>query len=414
MNRPAALILPILMATLSTGMVQAKSPSAPHWVPVWYASPEPAGPVDKELVNATLRQIVRVSANGTNIRLRLSNAYGKDPLHIDAIRVAKREGGSRIDVATDRPVTFSGHESVTIAPGAWALSDPLDLTVATQSDIAVSLYVSESTPLTTLHDNQRAALYVASGDLTRAADLPVASVDIGIGNGCPWLTEVEVSGTTAKSAVVAFGDSITDGYGITPDKGATWPQLLSQRFQVAHIPLSVVNAGISGNRLLHNGQWIRFGDAALARFDRDVLAQPNVSATILLIGINDLGHSKGPGAAEYVSGQDIVDGLTQIAERAHERGIRVYAATLTPFKGTIFTDYYSDDKETQRLLVNGWIRHSKLIDGVIDFDAAVMAPEAPDHMQPDLALTDHLHPNDAGAKIMADAVPLNLFDWAKH
>ncbi len=413
MNRRAALMFAAFMAGIPFSMAQAKTAPAPHWVPVWYASPEPVGPVDKKLENTTLRQIVRVSAAGNTIRLRVSNAYGTDPLHIDAIRVANRLAGSRIDVTTDTTVTFSGHDGVTLAPGAWVLSDPISLTVAAQGDVAVSLYVSTPTPLTTEHDNQRGALYVATGNLTRAADLPVAPVDIGIGSGCPWLAEVEVSGTPAKSAVVAFGDSITDGYGITPDTGGTWPQILGQRFNDAHIPLSVVNAGISGNRLLHNGQWIRFGDAALARFDRDVLAQPNVSATIVLIGINDLGHSKGPGAPEYVSGQDIIDGLTQIAERAHERGIRVYAATLTPFKGTVFTDYYSDEKETQRLLINAWIRQSKLFDGVIDFDAAVVAPDAPGHMRPDLELSDHLHPNDAGARVMADAVPLRLFSWAK-
>ncbi len=379
------------------------------WIPTWYASPEPSGTPDAKIGDKTLRQIVRVSAGGTSMRLRLSNAYGAAPLKLEDIRVAKRIGGSRIDPASDTAVTFNGRANVTIAPGAYVLSDPLPLKIAEDSDLAVSLYVPDQTPLTTVHDIQRGALYVAPGRASDAAQLPETKADTGIGNAFPWLAEVEVSGASAQRTLVTFGDSITDGYGITPDQGRTWPELLSRRLHEAGIQLSVINAGLSGNRLLHHGQWARFGDGGLARFDRDVLAQPNVSDVIVLIGINDLGHAQGPGSDGYVSAEDLIDGLSQMAARAHERGLHIYAATLTPFVGTVFEGYYSDEKESRRQMINTWIRHQTTFDGIIDFDRAAQSPDAPGHLRPDYDVGDHLHPNDAGAAALAEAIPLGLF-----
>jgi lysophospholipase L1-like esterase len=381
--------------------------TTPKWIPTWYAAPEPSG-VDAKISNKTLRQIVRISAGGTSVRLRLSNAYGTVPLKLEDIRVAKRLTGSRIDPASDKAVTFNSRSSVTIAPGAYVLSDPLPLATASDSYLAVSLYVPEA-PLATVHDIQRGALYVADGRISSAAEMPETKTDFGIGNAFPWLAEIEVSGSPAKSTLITFGDSITDGYGITPDQGRTWPERLSRRLHEANIQLSVANAGLSGNRLLHHGTWARFGDGGLARFDRDVLAQPNVSAAIVLIGINDLGHAQGPGSDGFVSADDLIDGLSQTAARAHERGIKVYAATLTPFIGTVFEGYYSDEKESRRQAINAWIRHQTVFDGVIDFDRAVEDPNAPGHLRPDFDVGDHLHPNDAGAAAMAAAIPLGLF-----
>lgn len=404
-----ALFAACLMAT------PALAQPAIQWIPTWYAGPEPVGASDKalEIRDLTLRQIVRVSAGGTSIRLRLSNAYGAEPLRLDDVRVARRLSGSAIDPASNLAVTFNGHGGVTIAPGAYVLSDPLPMTTNDDSDIAVSIYVSGTTPLTTVHDIQRGALYTASGNQTQAANLSEAKPDIGIGNAFPWLAEVETSGSAATGAVATFGDSITDGYGITPDKGGTWPDIFSRRLHAAGIRLSVVNAGISGNRLLHHGSWARFGDGALSRFDRDVLAQPNVQAVVILIGINDLGHAGGPGSPGYVSADDLIDGLSQLAERAHERGLKVYGATLTPFKETVFKDYYSDEKEQRRQAVNAWIRTTKTFDGLIDFDKATEDPVRPGYLLPAFDLGDHLHPNDAGAAAMANAIPLSLFAAAK-
>ncbi|MFT4074449.1 MAG: SGNH/GDSL hydrolase family protein [Asticcacaulis sp.] len=405
-TRRATLFSLALMAALPALPAMAKD-AAPKWIPTWYASPEPSG-VDVKIADKTLRQIVRISAGGSSVRLRLSNAYGAAPLKLEDIRVAKRLTGSRIDPASDNAVTFNGRATVTIAPGAYVLSDPLPLKVAADSDLAISLYVPEA-PLATVHDIQRGVFYVADGRTSRAAELPEAKTDIGIGNAFPWLAEVEVSGSPAKAALITFGDSITDGYGITPDQGRTWPELLSRRLHEANIPLSVVNAGLSGNRLLHHGAWARFGEGGLSRFDRDVLAQPNASAVIVLIGINDLGHAQGPGSEGYVSADDLIDGLSQTAARAHERGLKIYAATMTPFRDTVFENYFSEDKEKSRQAINAWIRQQTVFDGVIDFEKAVEDPARPGHLRTEYDVGDHLHPNDAGVAAMAAVIPLGLF-----
>jgi len=398
-----------LALMLAVPALPALADTAPKWIPSWYAAPEPSGAPDAKIGNKTLRQIVHISSGGTSVRLRLSNAYGATPLQLADIRVAKRVSGSRIDPASDSAVTFNGRAAVTIAPGAYVLSDPLPLTVADDSDLAVSLYVPEDTPLATVHDIQRGALYVASGRADSAAELPEVKSDFGIGNAFPWLAEVEVSGGPAHTTLITFGDSITDGYGLTPDQGRTWPELLSHRLHAAGLPLSVANGGLSGNRLLHHGTWARFGDGGLSRFDRDVLAQPNVGAVIVLIGINDLGHAQGPGSDGYVSANDLIDGLSQMAARAHEHGLRIYAATLTPFRDTVFEGYFSEEKESRRQAINAWIRQQTVFDGVIDFEKAVQAPDKPGHLRADYDVGDHLHPNDAGAAAMAAAIPLSLF-----
>ncbi len=389
------------------------APSVTTWLPAWYASPEPAGGEGAELRDTTLRQVVRVTADGHFVRLRLSNAYGAAPLHLDDIHVARRDIGSRIDPASDRDVTFSGRAGVTVAPGAYALSDPIALDIAADSDLAVSLYAAGPVKLTTVHDIQRGVLYAAPGDQVATAALPEARADIGIGGAFPWLSEVEVTGSTETATLVTFGDSITDGYGIDRDRGGTWPDVLSRRLHAAGIPLAVANAGLSGNRLWHNGQSARFGDAALARFDRDVLAQPNVSAVVVLIGINDLGHAGAAGSPEYESADDMIAGLSQLAARAHDRGLRVYIVTLTPFVGTTFSGYYSDEKEARRQAINAWIRGQSLFDGVFDFDKVTEDPSSSGHLLPAFDHGDHLHPNMAGAAAMAASIPLTVFDWAR-
>lgn len=413
LNRRALITSLAAIGTLPAFPVQARTPARKFaWVPSWYAAPEPSGNA-AQAENLTLRQIVRLSAGGAALRIRLSNAYGTTPLLIDEVRVARRVAGARIDPATDRAVTFDGRAAVSIPPGAYMLSDPVSLSVEGLSDLAVSLYVKGPAPLSTVHDIQRGALYAASGPQAAAAELPAAKPDIGIGKAFPWLSGIEVMTTDTTRAIVAFGDSITDGFGITPDQGRTWPDVLAQRLAAARIPLSVVNGGISGNRLLNHGTQSRFGTGALARFDRDVLAQPNAAATILLIGINDLGHAQGPGSPGFASVEALTGGLRQIADRASAHGLRVYAATLTPFRGTVFRDYYSDEKEARRQAVNAWLRKTDVFDAVFDFDRALEDPARPGWLLPAYDVGDHLHPNDAGAAKMAQAIPLKAFDWAR-
>jgi lysophospholipase L1-like esterase len=401
----------VLVATApASALAEIKSR---NWTPAWYAAPEPAG-TEAAASNMTLRQIVRMSEGGDTLRLRLSNAYGKTPLRLDDVHVARRIAGSRIDPATDSAVTFNGRNGAVIPPGAYMMSDPIALKTEAGSDLAVSVFTAGVAPLTTVHDIQRGVLYTAPGSLATAEHLPEEKTDIGIGNAFPWLAEVEVVAPRNRGVIVAFGDSITDGYGIPADSGGTWPDVLSARLRDAKIPLNVVNAGISGNRMLHHGTWVRFGEGGLSRFDRDVLMQPNVSAVVILLGINDLGHAGGPETPEYVSVRQVTDALSQMAARAHDRGLRVYAATLTPFRGTVFDGYYSDEKEERRQTINAWIRQAAVFDGVFDFDKALEDPAKPGWLLPAYDLGDHLHPNAAGAAVMAASVPLDVLKRARR
>ncbi|WAC49324.1 SGNH/GDSL hydrolase family protein [Asticcacaulis sp. SL142] len=400
----------VLSLALMAPATWAKSP-ATAWHPAFYAAPEPSG-AEVTAKDITLRQIVKISAGGERVRVRVSNAYGEKPLRLKDVRIARRTAGSGIEVASDRGLTFNGAAGVTIAPGAYVISDPADIAVEAGRDLAVSVYAKDPVPLKTVHDIQRGVLYRASGAQAATAQLPAETIDIGIGNAFAFISAVEVESTKPLSTVIAFGDSITDGYGITPDTGRTWPDVLNARLRAAKLPVNVINAGISGNRMLHHGTWARFGTGALARFDRDVLSQ-NASAVIVLIGINDLGHALSPESEDYVSAQDLIGGLKQMALRARAKNMKIYVATLTPFKGTVFKDYYTDHKEAERQTLNAWLRQSQDFDGVFDFDKALEDPARPGWLRAGFDLGDHLHPNDAGASAMAHAIPLSAFEWAK-
>lgn len=377
-------------------------------IPTWYASPEPTGSTPAvTLRDETVRQIVHVSAGGKMLRIRLSNAFGGNELHIAKVAIADREAGSSIKAGTSAPLTFGGKADVTVAPGGYALSDPIAFDVAPQSDLAVSLHVAGSVPLATVHLTQRKAAYFAAGDAVDAVTFPTitppATGDQGL-----WLSEVEVAQSPARGVVVAFGDSITDGAGPKADTNAPWPDVLAGRLIKAKMPLAVINAAITGNRLLHAGSWAPFGTAGVARFDDDVLSQPNVKAVVVLIGINDIGQY-GAGAQEPADAQQIETGLAQLAARAHENGVRIYIGTLTPFKATTIKDYYSDAKEAERQTVNAWIRSNSGFDGIADFEKALDDPANPGHMRPEYDSGDHLHPSIAGDAALANAIPLNWF-----
>ncbi len=358
--------------------------------------------------NQTLREIVHSSIASDTIRVRLSNAYGKQTLELGAAHVALRDKGSSIAAGSDHALTFSGRPAVSIPPDGFVLSDPVKLAVPAGGDLAISIFLPHAAAGAGIHYGAQQTSYIGPGDLTAAAELSEpATITSWV-----FLSGVDVLAADAASTLVAFGDSITDGARSTVDANHRWPDILSERLRARRggKPVGVLDAGIGGNRILHDAQNVRFGVNALARFDRDVLAQPGVKYVIVLEGINDLGH---PGSSsplsETVSSDDIIAGLKQMIERAHERGLKIFGATLTPFEGTTFAGYFSPEKETERKAINEWIRTGNAFDGVIDFEKAVRDPQHPDRMLPANDGGDHLHPGDAGYKAMGEAIDLSLF-----
>ena len=355
--------------------------------------------------NQTLRQIVRVSLGGERVRVVLSNVFGTEPLVVGAAHIALRADEAAIVPASDRALTFSGRPGMTIPPGAVAFSDPVDLGVPARSDLVIDLYLPDVVVATaspfTMHAGAFQTSYISpAGDHTGAAEMPVTTTT----QSWFFLARVEVAVPEETAVLVAFGDSITDGTRSTPGTNNRWPDHFAERLVAQNVQLGVLNAGISGNRVLSDGG----GRSGLARFDRDVLAATGVTHVVVLLGTNDIG-----GARENPSptADDIIGGHRQFIERAHAQGITIYGATLAPFEGA---NYWTPEGETKRQALNEWIRTSDAYDGVIDFDAALRDPAQPTKLRPEYDSGDHLHPSDAGYKVMANAVDVGLFTTSRH
>ena len=353
--------------------------------------------------DATLRQNVRVSIGGQKIRVRFSNAFGQTALTLASVHVARSAGGSTLQKATGRPVTFRGNASVSIPAGAQIVSDAFDFDLPPLSDIAVTIHLRGAPAAVTGHPGSRTTSYLQPGNDTTALELPAAVPVVH------WyfLSSVEVLASATSSAVAILGDSISDGRGSTTDGNDRWTDNLARRLHAAspNSPIAVLNLALGGNRLLRDG----VGPNALARLDRDILSQPHVKWLIVLEGINDIGNAaiaraKGEWAP---TADDVTLAYEQIIERAHAHGILVYGGTLMPFEGFKLYDTPEAEKERQR--VNAWIRTSGRFDGVIDFDAVTRDPERPTRLSPRVDSGDHLHPSPAGYRIMAEAIDLALF-----
>jgi lysophospholipase L1-like esterase len=367
---------------------------------------QPAGlPAALSLNNQTLREIVHVSIGGSRVRVVLSNEFGTAPLTIGAASIALRDKDAKIAPSSNRALVFGGRPSVTIPAGASMISDPVDENVPPMGDLAIDLYLpDEMTPLTSplsVHAGASQTNYVSStGNFAGSADLPVLTTTPS------WylLERVEVAAPAETGAIVTFGDSITDGARSTPNTNNRWPDHLAKRLLAGpgNARLAVLNTGIGGNRLLSDSI-ANFGINALARFDRDVLAQPGAMYVVVLEGINDIGNAR---ANPLPSATDLIAAEQQIIERAHAHGLIVFGATLTPFEGAA---YFSPEGEAKRQAVNTWIRTSKAYDGVIDFDAATRDPASPGKFLALYDSGDHLHPNDAGYEAMGKAIDLHLF-----
>ena len=380
-----------------------------HWVGTWAASPQtqeadfghPA-PAPLTFSNQTLRQFVRTSLGGKQVRVRFSNQFGTEPLVINAASIGLPDGNAHMADGSYRALTFSGRQSVTIAPGSLVVSDAALLDVPAMGDLLVSLYLSNPTSGETLHDFSNQTNYVSNGDQTATLAPAIATVTAAY----YFVRNVDVLAPVSAGAVVCLGDSITDGAGSSFNSNQRWPNLFAGRLFARSgdaYKMGVLNQGISGNRLCHKN----IGPDMLSRFDADVVAQAGVTRVILLAGINDIGLS-GYAPDEAVSADDIVAAYRQIIARAHEAGLKIYGGTLTPFCGSN-VPYYSDEGETKRNAVNNFIRTSGEFDGVIDFEAAVRDGSNPPRLRPEYDCGDHLHPSDAGYKAMAAAVKMKPF-----
>ena len=397
----------LLLTTVSTVSAQSTATiSAPaSWVGTWAASPFDGDPwhTIPTLVDSTLREIVHTSIAGKSVRVRLTNEFGTEPLRIDAATIAISAGVGSIDATSLHDLTFGGSPSIVIPPGAQALTDPVAMATPASANLAISIYLPlQQISDVTVHSSAQQDNFIQTGNHVRDDSLakPVITPS--------WffLKGVDVEPANAHAgAIVAFGDSITDGALSTENANHRWPDYLSTRLQsnpaTAH--LAVLDEGIGGNCVLIHC----VGQNALARFDRDVLSQAGVKYVIVLESINDIGRLHTPNQPNYkLTAEDLEQGIAQLVARAHEHGIKVFGATLTPYKGA---GYFTENGEQIRQAVNHWILTSGVFDAAIDFDKTTRDPANPLTFAPQYDSGDHLHPKDAGYAAMADSIDLSLF-----
>lgn len=402
----------VCLISLAACVASAQIPTKDgRWVGSWAASqqtPEPQNALSvDDLRDATVRQIFHLSVGGAAVRVHISNEFGTEPLHFTSVHVARPVSltSAQIDPASDRALTFSGSADVIVPAGAEYTSDPLDYPVAALASLDVTFHLDAPPTGETGHPGSRATSYYTHGEFVSAPDLPSAKkVD-------HWyhVSGIDVSGDAGPAAIVAFGDSITDGHGATTNGNDRWTDVLAERLQASSSRnIAVLNHGIGGNHLLTDG----LGPNALARFDRDVLAQTGVQYVIVFEGVNDLGGltrlGEVPAEAHAALVHRIIGAYQQMFLRAHAHGIRVYGATITPFVGS---DYYHPPTTTEadRQTINDWIRAAGHFDGVLDFDKVTRDPQHPERLLPAYDCGDHLHPNPLGYRAMGEAVSLTLF-----
>ena len=392
----------MLTANLCCGQdTAAGSEKNGHWAGTWGAAPQLTEnqnmPPRPGLASNTLRQVVHVSIGGKQLRVRFSNAFGNGPVTMSSVQMALSAGGSAIKPETSKSLTFHGEPAVTILPGELTMSEPVDFDLAPLTDIAVTIHFTAAPGGLTGHPGSRRTSYLQAGDSVSATNLPSAATT------AHWyiLSGIDVLSEKPGTAVITLGDSITDGRGSTTDGDNRWPDDLARRLQKnkGTMGIGVLNEGIGGNCVLHGG----LGPTALARLDRDVLAQNGARWVIVLEGVNDIGGSRG---TNTTVAQDLIAAYQKIITQAHDRGLRVYGATILPFEPSF---YFTPEHEAARQTVNQWIRSSGKFDAVIDFDAATRDPQKPSRLLPSADSGDHLHPSVAGYQMMADAIDLALF-----
>jgi lysophospholipase L1-like esterase len=401
-------ILNLVMVTSMANLCDAqptviKPTKGQHWVGTWATAIQAIDkplmpPTPPGMADTTLRQIVRVSLGGKQLRVRFSNAFGPwgEGLKINEAHVAVSAGGGAIKPGTSKPLTFRGEYSVRVPQGALIISDPVDFDLAPGSDLAVTVHVNDTAQDITGHRSARGkGTFLQAGNAASATDLPQAVST----NVWYYLSGVDVLAPEAAAAVVCLGDSITDGKGSTEGANRRWPDFLARRLQAnpQTAQVSVLNQGIGGNNVWRGG----LGPPAVVRIQRDVLAQPGARWLIVLEGINDLGGGK-------TTAEQVILGLEQIVMQAKDRGLIVYGATILPCGES---GYFKEQPELEgkRQKINNWIRTSGAFDAVIDLDAALRDPQNPTKMLAVADSGDHLHPSDRGHEMIAETVDLKLF-----
>jgi len=402
------------VAFLFTSLPAAAGPPA-HWVVSWGTSPSPppaAAQIQKrgfQFKNQTLREIIHLSIGGAAIRVRFSNLFGKQTLQIGSAHLALRATESSVRARSDRALTFGGLPGIAILPNASVVSDPVNLAAPAQSDLGISIFLPTSATASAIHYLALQTSYVGSGDQPAALSIsnPRAT------NSWIFLAGVDVSAPPTAAAIAAFGDSRADGDGSTADTNQRLPDAIARRLLHEGLHRGVLNAGIIGNRLLHDSPQDvpELGVSGLSRFDRDALEQPGVRYVIVFEGIVDIGLPGTPfaNASEAVSVEDLAVVMKQLAQRAHDRGMKIFIATQTPFAGaTSILGIYSPEKDGERKAFNEWIRSNRAFDGVIDFDKAVRDPSHPEAIRAEWDAGDHIHASDAGNATLAKSIDLSL------
>lgn len=405
----------LLLSVISLGLQFDVVQAAPDYVSSWSASPQEVWSNDfifptnapQTLANQSVHQLIRLSVGGERLRLNLSNLYGDSAVKVGHASVAlvQSNTGDLLHLGAPKEVTFNQQKSAEILPGASLLSDPIDLQTHDFAELAITLYFPKQTPVTTFHWDARQTGWIVEGDQTQVNNINQNSLTTSTRL---FLSSVQVERVTSTHTVAIMGDSITDGATASMNKNTRWPDFLAERLAIHDV--AVINAGISGARLLRNGM----GENGLARLHHDVLDQPGVSLLILMLGINDIAW---PGTAfapleQQPNLSQLKAGYMQIVEQAHNAGVKVIGTTITPFANALpdtpLSNYYSREKDMLRQDLNAWIRSAHIFDGVIDFDAILRDENEPSKLARAFDSNDHLHPSDAGNAAMANAVDLHI------
>ncbi len=394
----AVVLAAVLSSVLSATVVgSSQSAAARAWVEGWAVAMTPHG---KSFNDQTIRMVVHNTVPGSAVRVRLSNLTGASALRIGAVDIAVQAVGGDAVPGTGQAVTFSGSPTTTIPAGAELTSDPVAMTVAAQENLLISIYLPGDTGPSTWHYDAHELAYLSGLGNFAAQDLTNGYV--AADTSWYYLDGLDVQSATARCTLVAFGDSITNGFASTTSADDRWPDFLALRLEAAPggAAFGVVNEGLDSNRVLSDSL-PAFGRSALRRFAHDALGQPAVRDVILLEGINDIGALRNPD--DMLTAQDLIDGYLTLIAEAHADGVKIYGTTILPYQGAF---YYTQRGEAVRQEVNHWILTSGAFDGVFDFAQALADPADPLRLNPAYNSGDDLHPNDAGYQAIANAVNL--------